>query len=234
MKILAIDTSSHGCSAAITDDHELLAEINLYKKETHSKHLMRIIHDIFGISGYSLAEMDGFAFSRGPGSFTGLRIGLSTIKGLAMATKKPVAGISSLDALALGVPYPECQICAIIDARKNEAFMARYSLFDGKLEKTMDECLVTPDKIYHGITGKTVFIGTGVQPYYETIRKMMGENALFVQDENHFVKARNVAVLSHKCFETNNFDDLSLFVPRYIRKSDAEINRITNAIKPLV
>ena len=100
MKILALDTATKTCSVALTDDGSLAAESTIIKNQTHTKHLMRLIHSVLEISGFGLSDMDGFAVTIGPGSFTGLRIGISTIKGLAQALGKPVVGISSLKALA--------------------------------------------------------------------------------------------------------------------------------------
>ena len=101
MKILALDTAAKSCSVAIVDKESVLAELTLCREQTHSKHLMEMINTTIELSGIIVSELDGFAVTRGPGSFTGLRIGISSIKGLAAATCKPLVGVSSLDALAM-------------------------------------------------------------------------------------------------------------------------------------
>jgi tRNA threonylcarbamoyl adenosine modification protein YeaZ len=106
MKILAIDTATKSCSVAVTDDGSLSAELTTLKNQTHSKHLMELIHSVLEIAGFGVGDLDGLAVTIGPGSFTGLRIGISTIKGLAHALDKPVVGISSLKALALCLLEP--------------------------------------------------------------------------------------------------------------------------------
>ena len=126
MKILAIDTATMSCSAAIVADGLLRAELNTVTNQTHSKHLMDMIHTVCDMSEIKIAEVDGFAVTIGPGSFTGLRIGISTIKGLAWSLNKPVVGVSSLDAIAWQCdlsPYP---ICSLLDARKHEVYYCLY------------------------------------------------------------------------------------------------------------
>jgi tRNA threonylcarbamoyladenosine biosynthesis protein TsaB len=224
MKILAVDTSTQGCSIAVTDGERLISELNFQKSETHSRHLMNLIDGLLGRCGLSLHSIDGFAVAAGPGSFTGLRIGLSTVKGLAMATAKPVSAVSSLDALVEGAPCIEgTHACALIDARKQEVFMARYRCIDGKFTKISEEGLATLDCICSDIDEKTLFVGTGVSPCREFIHRSLGDRAMFIQEEYNFIKARYVAALSREGFKktTRTSSDI---VPVYIRKSDAEIN----------
>ncbi|MBW2597806.1 MAG: tRNA (adenosine(37)-N6)-threonylcarbamoyltransferase complex dimerization subunit type 1 TsaB [Deltaproteobacteria bacterium] len=92
MKILAVDTATKSCSVAVVQEKSLLAEITTGRKQTHSKHLMEMINRVMGLSGLSLSELDGFAVTRGPGTFTGLRIGISSVKGLSAASGKPIVG----------------------------------------------------------------------------------------------------------------------------------------------
>ena len=225
MKILAIDTSGDGCSVAVAEPESLICEINIKRNETHSKHLMGIIHSILELSGMHMDDIDGFAVSRGPGSFTGLRIGLSTIKGLSCATGKPVVTVSSLDALAWAVPFLEGRVCAMIDARKKEVYTASYSIEHGRVNKITDEDLVPCHDICRDLIEPTVFIGTGVRPYRDVIVDRMGSMAQFTSENFNHVSARIIADLSFERFAGNDFDDNSMIVPRYIRRSDAEINR---------
>ena len=102
MKILAVDTATTSCSAAIVNDGLVSAELSTVNNQTHSKHLMNMIDTVCGMSGVKIADMNGFAVTVGPGSFTGLRIGISTVKGLARSLDKPVVGVSSLDAALPG------------------------------------------------------------------------------------------------------------------------------------
>ena len=107
MKILAVDTATKSCSVAIVDKDTLLAEVSITSKQTHSRHLMEMVNRAMGMSGLNISGLDGLAVTIGPGSFTGLRIGISSVKGLAMASGKPVVGISSLDVLAMQSNYSQ-------------------------------------------------------------------------------------------------------------------------------
>lgn len=225
MIILALDTSGLGCSVALTDNTELIADVNLRNNETHSKHLMGVIKATLRISGLEMDAIDLFAVSHGPGSFTGLRIGMSTIKGLSMATGKPIVGVSSLDALAYAVHYPACRLCAMVDARKDEVFTATYILESGTLKKTSEENLIGHGALCVDMHDQTVFFGSGAARYGDIITQRMGQNAIFAPEAFHHVYAKNVAILGYDAFENQKHENWSELAPCYIRKSDAEINK---------
>jgi len=130
MKILAIETSTMMGSVAVMDKTQLIAEYRLNIKGTHSERLVRIIDEVLKDSGLEFKDLDGYAVSIGPGSFTGLRIGITTVKGLAFVTRKPVAAIPTLDALACNIPFSQYQICPMLDARKKEVYTALYIISD--------------------------------------------------------------------------------------------------------
>lgn len=232
MRILAIDTTSHGCSVAVTENQHLVAELNFQKHETHSKHLMGIIDNILNISGMDIKDIDGFAVARGPGSFTGLRIGLSTIKGLAFVTGKPIVGVSSLDALALSVPWLGMPICTLLDARKNEVYMARYSREEGQLVTQKTACAAGQEMLCDDISEKTVFVGTGLNVFGRFIQNKLGDLAVLMPPSYQHIRARDVAELSFESFESGKTDETALIIPQYIRKSDAELNRLNTEDKP--
>jgi len=124
MRILAVDTATKSCSVAIVEKESIIAETTLFIEQTHSKHLMKMIDTALNLSGLTVSELDGFAVTRGPGSFTGLRIGISSIKGFAMASGKPVVGVSSLDSLAMQCCFSPYLVSPLLDARKGEVYYA--------------------------------------------------------------------------------------------------------------
>jgi tRNA threonylcarbamoyladenosine biosynthesis protein TsaB len=134
MRILAVDTSSNVASAAIVDDNKLVCECVLNNKLTHSQTLMPMIDEVFKKSELAPQDIDMFAVSSGPGSFTGLRIGVTTIKGLAHATDKPVCGVNTLEALAYNLPFCPYIIAPIMDARREQVYNAFYKWEDSKLK----------------------------------------------------------------------------------------------------
>jgi len=223
MKILAVDTATKSCSVAIVDKRSLLAEMTVMNEETHSKHLLEMICSVMKYSGLDLSDLNGFAVTRGPGSFTGLRIGISSVKGFAAAQGKPIAGVSSLDALARQVSFSPYLICSLIDARRDEVYLSRYRYKDGNLKKESKEKAVSPKDALDEINEPCIFVGSGAVLYRKAIKEKLGGYALFVQDHGNTIRASTVARLSMDRFENNETDDIETFVPNYIRKSDAQV-----------
>lgn len=223
MKILAVDTSSRSCSVAVVENNNLLAEIIKEDGETHSRHLMGMIKKVLELSGLVPFDIDCFAVTEGPGSFTGLRIGISSVKGLSAATGKPLTGISTLDALAVQVSPTPYLLCALIDARKGEVYSARYRYIDGFVEKLMKEEVFLPDKAADEIGEPCLFIGDGASRYRDMIEKKLGNLAYFLPPLFNVIRASTVAFMSLKKFENNDTVDAALFAPNYIRKSDVKL-----------
>ena len=224
MIILALDTSTLSCSSAIVENGVVRAELTTVNNQTHSKHLMNMIDAVCTMSGFEIPGIDGFAVTLGPGSFTGLRIGISTIKGLAWSLKKPVVGISSLEALAwqcAPVPY---LICPLLDARKHEVYACRYRYSAGELIKEGRELVISPVAAIDGIREPCVFIGSGAALYRKQIAQKLGELALFTGQTKDNIRASTIAELSVQRFSNHKTGDVASLVPQYIRKSDAELS----------
>jgi len=228
MKILAVDTATKSCSVAVIDKSSLLAEMTIVREHTHSKHLMEMINRVIGLSGLTLSELDGFAVTRGPGTFTGLRIGISSVKGLAVASEKPVVGVSSLDALAMQASFSPYLICPFVDARRGEVYFSRYRFINGYLKKQTEEQVFPPEKVVSDINEKCIFVGDGALLYQETLLKKIGESAVFAPSFQNTIRASTVAHLSMDRFENHDTEDVDIFIPHYIRRSDAELN-LTNS-----
>ncbi len=226
MIILALDTSGTGCSVAVTDGDALVSEVNLLKNQTHSKHVMVMIDDILRLSGMILADVDAFAVCRGPGSFTGLRIGISTIQGLVTATGKRAVSVSSLDALAYGAgALPGSYLCPMIDARKDEIFSAQYTRKCGTVIRTSGERLVGRGDLCMNLEDGSLLIGSGAFRYRDEILNRMGDKVTFAPESFHHVSAATVAQLARDAFSENQHEIFTDIFPSYIRKSDAEINQ---------
>jgi tRNA threonylcarbamoyladenosine biosynthesis protein TsaB len=231
MKILAVDTATSSCSVAVAVDGDLLAEITLSRNETHSKHLTGLIRQVIQVAGMTLDEIDGFAVTRGPGSFTGLRIGISTVKGLAAASGRPLVGISSLESLAQQACTGEHPVCSMIDARRGEVYVARYRNKNCVLWPEENEQALVPDQALRSMRGTCVFVGNGAVVYRRIIMDHMGKRAHFAPAIQHIIRAATVAQLAWPRFEAGDTDELERFVPTYLRKSDAELNRQKNMLK---
>ena len=230
MKILAVDTATKSCSVAVIDGESLLAESTVANNQTHARHLLQMIDAVIGQARLEISELDGFAVSNGPGSFTGLRIGIASIKGLAFSLNKPVVGVSSLKALAYQCKQKPYLICPVIDARKQEVYCCRYRSDNGELKQEGSERVAIPLEALGSIRESSIFIGSGAQLYQQFIIGELGQLAHFVSENEHTIQASAVAWLSLPRFKRQDTDDVHLLVPHYIRKSDAELS--IGRIKP--
>jgi len=223
MRVLALDTATETCAVALCDGDHLLHEILIDRRETHARHIMSLIDSVMGASSVKPADLDGLAVVRGPGSFTGLRIGIATAKGLALAWDKPLTGISSLQALATALDRCAHPICPWIDARRSEVYAARYRWQDAGLIPEMPECVGTPESLLQRIDGPTLFLGSGALRYRDLIQSRMGQNALFPFPWHHAIRAASVAQLGMDMLSAGLGEEPGRLTPHYIRQSDAEL-----------
>jgi len=224
MRILGIDTSTSCGGIGLIDGDTVVADDLLNLQTTHSERLLQSIDHVLRQGGCSIQDLDGWAVSLGPGSFTGLRIGVSSIKGLAFATGKPVAGVPTLDALASQVsptPYP---ICPILDARKGEVYTAFYR-YDEKdlLRQVSAYQAIRPEDLAKKVDRKTVFLGSGVKTCGELLQKIIPDLASFVPDPINLPHGSSIARLGLDRLRRNEALDVSTFTPIYVRASEAEL-----------
>jgi tRNA threonylcarbamoyladenosine biosynthesis protein TsaB len=224
MRILAVDTATRSCSVAVTENRTVLGEMTRVSDQTHSKHLLEMVDAVVRKAGLALSALDGFAVTRGPGSFTGLRIGISSVKGLAMAVNKPAVGISSLETLARQVTPASELICPLIDARKGELYTALYRFGTRGLTPLHAERVLAPDEALRGVRAPCIFVGSGAVLYRDVIIDKLGGAARFAPDEQDIIRASTVARLGLERFKNGDAGEIADLVPHYIRKSDAELN----------
>lgn len=222
MRILSIDTAATTGSVAVVAGETLLAEFTIARQETHSRRLMNMIEGALEMAGLGLTDMDGLAFTRGPGSFTGLRIGLSVIKGLAIVSGKPLVGVSSLEVLAHQAPDRSRLIFPMMDARNKEVYFAGYRFSEGIFRRVADEAAVSPEAAADAITEECQLIGDGAYRYKTLLEERLGSRAEFAPPDDGIPRALTVARLSVPRFETGQTDDVRSVVPVYLRKSYAQ------------
>jgi tRNA threonylcarbamoyladenosine biosynthesis protein TsaB len=229
MKILAIETSTMLGGIAIADDSGLIAEVRLNVKSTHSERLMTETDHLLKQSGLMISDIDVFAVATGPGSFTGLRIGLSTVKGFSYATGKPVISVPTLEAFAWNFPYCRYPVCAMLDARKKEVYTALFQ-WDGEgFARVIEEVSIKVKRILEDIrllaVGKIIFTGEGSLLYKDEIVSIMGEDAIFAPIDKMIPVPSNVAAIAMKKALRGEFSEPVSLVPFYLRRSEAEIKR---------
>jgi tRNA threonylcarbamoyladenosine biosynthesis protein TsaB len=224
MKILAIETSTMLGGVAVMGETEgLIAEVRLSVKSTHSERLMTEVDHALKQAGMKISEIDVFGISIGPGSFTGLRIGLSTVKGFSYATGKPIVSVPSLEALAWNFPYSAYPVCTMFDARKKEVYAAVFRWEHSGFGRMKAETSVKPYDLLKSLEGPVIYAGEGAQIYREAIIEIAGENALF--PKRHFMvpSPSNVACIGLGKALRGDFSEPVGLMPVYIRKAEAEI-----------
>ncbi len=225
--LLAIENSSLTGSVAVICPGTCLAETTLTSRQSHSRRLLAAIDRMVRHTGIGLEEMDGIAVSLGPGSFTGLRIGLATAKGLAMATGLPLVGIPTLEALAVQLALQPLPIRVVQDARKQEVFTALFAP-DGRggVERRSADEAMRPEQLAERITEPTTLVGDGTELYGDLFRQQCAGLAHFAPAELHHPRAAAVGLLALARLAANTTaPGPADCVPIYVRPSDAEQNR---------
>ncbi len=223
MKVLALETATMAGSIAIIDDNNLIGEVKINVKIAHSERLMSSVDWLLKSSRISIKDIDAFAVSIGPGSFTGLRIGLSTVKGLSYTTNKPIMPVPTLDAFARRLPFCQHLICPMLDARKNEVYAGLYKWADKRCKKIISETAIKPADFLKEINEPTVFIGDGAAAYKELIIERLQDKAVFAPLSKMSPSASSVAEIAVERLKEGITADPVTLTPFYIRKSEAEI-----------
>ncbi|WP_129600285.1 tRNA (adenosine(37)-N6)-threonylcarbamoyltransferase complex dimerization subunit type 1 TsaB [Anaerophilus nitritogenes] len=222
MKILSFDTSSMVATIALIEDEKLIGEYIINHKRTHSQKLMPMIDELLKSCEVKIEEIDKIAVAKGPGSFTGIRIGIATAKGLAHALDIPVVGISTLDGLAFNLYNSNGLICPILDARRSQVYTAIYKWDNLNLNRIEEPIAVSIQKLCEILLKRpepVIFLGDGVQSNKEYLLEVLKERAIFAPNSHNITKASSIGQLAMKSSEDENFYEL---VPTYLRKSEAE------------
>ncbi len=218
MKIFAIDTASTNASVAIIDDYKILAEFSVNSKNTHSQTIMPMCDEVLKKCNLTLDDIDVFSVCTGPGSFTGVRIGMSAVKTLCQALNKSIIGVTSLDSLSANYEgYKDTYICPVIDARGARVYNAVY--YNG--EKITEDRVIDIDELLCELSGKnTIFLGDGILAYKDKITAY--EEFSLAPSNFSMQKASSGAFSALKRAKNNDFDNLYSLTPVYLRKSQAE------------
>ncbi len=225
MKILAIDTSGANCSVAIIDEEKVICDFNLSIGTTHSETLLPMIDEVCRTSKIDLSEVDVLACGIGPGSFTGLRIGIATIKGFALAQNKPVIGIPTLDSLANNIATFDGLVCSVLDARNNNVYAGIFKHEDEKVvlqDDYITEDLDTLIEILRSKNEKIMFVGDGAVSFKQQFKAALNEKALFAPIHLNNQLSSSVAKAALIRAMNNDFDNADTLNPMYLRKSQAE------------
>lgn len=222
MKLLAVESATLSGGAAILDGDRLLGEITLNIAITHSERLLAAVDRLVVDCGLAPADLEGLAVSVGPGSFTGLRVGLATVKGLAMALDLPIAPVPTLDALAARLPFADAPVCPILDARKNEVYLSLYRWRGDRMWREREYLALPPELAVAELTAPVILLGDGIEacrPWLDG----QGDGIRITPVAQRLPTAATVAELGHALLAAGGGVGAEALVPLYLRPSEAEL-----------
>lgn len=228
MKILGLDSSGIVASVAIVEDDVLIAEYTVNYKKTHSQTLLPMLDEIAKMTELDLNSIDAIAVAAGPGSFTGLRIGSATAKGLGLALKKPLIAIPTVEGLAYNLYDIPGLICPIMDARRKQVYTGIYRFIDHQLKVVEDQMAVPMETVIEKLNqyGEAVtFLGDGVPVFHELIAEKMTVPYSFAPAHVNKQRAAAVAALGEIYYRQGKTETAMEHVPDYLRVSQAERER---------
>ena len=230
MKILGIDSSGLVASVAIVEDNELIGEYTLNYKKTHSQTLLPMLDELKQMLELDLSTIDAIAVAAGPGSFTGLRIGSATAKGLGLALDKPLIAVPTVDGMAYNLWGVKTNICPIMDARRNQTYTGLYCFDENqKFQTLVEQCAVDISEIIEKIntTGEAVtFLGDGVPVFQSVIEESVTVPYYFAPAGLNRQRASALALLAMEYFKEGKTVSAADFRPDYLRLSQAERERL--------
>ena len=225
MKILGIDTSSNASSVALIEDNKLICEYTVNTKTTHSQKLMPMIENMLSMSGFNIKEIDAIAICIGPGSFTGLRIGMATAKAISHVNNLPIIGVNSLEILAGNMNLCDKKICSILDAQRNQVYTGRYKFENGSIVEIQPVDVVEIENLLEEISkdnDEWILVGEAVYKYEDKIKEI--KNIDIPAPSHNVTKASSLCSIAMEKYNNNvdihNCYDIN---PMYIRKSQAEV-----------
>lgn len=228
MKILGLDSSGIVASVAITEDENLIAEYTVNYKKTHSQTLLPMLDELVRMTEIDLDSIDGIAVAAGPGSFTGLRIGSATAKGLGLALKKPLIEVPTVDALAYNLYDAQGMICPIMDARRNQVYTGIYRFEDHELVTVEAQMAIPMTELIEKLNDKgqpVIFLGDGVPVFKKLIEETLHVPFSFAPAHVNKQRAAAVAALGMRWFKAGKTVSAVEHVPEYLRVSQAERER---------
>lgn len=224
-KILAVDSSTMAGSVALCHGESLVAESLLNVRSTHSEKLLKQIDMLLADTGWQLQDIDLLVAVIGPGSFTGLRIGIATVKGLAQALEKPVVGISSLQMLAMNLPLSPVPICTFMDARKKEVYCQFFNWSAEGPVPLSEAQVLPPECLLAQLDGEVALVGDAVPLYRAQIEQSLATKALLPTASAHQPRASQAGWLAYRAFVRGQGMLTTDLLPTYIRPSDAEMSK---------
>lgn len=227
MRLLAIETATPAQSVALFEEDGLLAEISYEATAHRGGLLLPTVDRVLKKAGLAAKDLDAVAVSVGPGSFTGLRVGLATAKGLALGTGATLVGVPTLEVLAEGYPVPDVTICALLDAYRGEVFMAVFTRKGTRLERVSSDAVLAPEAVkavLAGVESPVHLIGNGAARYRERLEAMLGDRVCMTEAGLHAVPSAAAVGLVGLRQLAGGKRPAAVVEPIYLRRAEAEVN----------
>lgn len=236
MKLLALDSSSITASVSLIEEDKIISEFFINAGLTHSQTLAPMIQALLNTINISASEIDLFAITNGPGSFTGLRIGLATIKGMATVFNKPCIGVSSLLAAAYNCLNFNGIICVVMDARRNQLYNAIFRCQNKKLSRLTEDRVISIEDLKKELkefSENVELVGDGAVICYNYITVISNEKNINLSfKDRYYINASNVGILGMELYKKGEYLYASNINPKYLRLSQAERKLLENKLKP--
>ncbi len=224
MKILAFDSTATSASVAVTEDENIIGEFFINTKQTHSQTLLPMAEDLLNNTKIDVKDIDLFAVNTGPGSFTGVRIGVAAVKGLAMALNKPCVAVSTLDSMAYNLLDVDCTAVCVMDARCNQVYNANYQIKDGKVSKMCEDRALSIDELTAelcNISDRIILVGDGAKLCFDKMKEAI-PNIQLTSCQNRYQKASSAALVALELYNKGQTLTAQELMPYYLRLPQAE------------
>lgn len=224
MMVLSLDSATEAATCAVLNDGRLLGEITINNEKQHSVILMNVIDTLLKMLKLDISDIDGFVVSKGPGSFTGLRIGVSVIKGLSMGTGKPFVSVSTIEALAYNMAYTSGIVCPILDALRGNVYTCTYKYSKDNLVALSELEIISLEDLLIKLSSMeqpVCFLGDGVEKYKEMIISRL-PNSIFAPKNLNIARSSSLGEIGLEKLQQGECENLYTFAPIYLRKSQAE------------
>ena len=224
MKILAIDTSAGAGSVALAEDRRIIGEYFINTSLTHSRTLVPMIDNLLKNTSTDIKDIDAVAVNAGPGSFTGVRIGVAAAKGIAFPGDLPCISVSTLESMAYNLMYSDCTVCAVMDARCQQVYNAVFRISNNYAEILCDDRALSISKLTEelkNIDGKIILVGDGAELCYNSMKEEL-KNLSLAPQNLRFQKASSTALIAFEKYENNQITTSSELMPMYLRLPQAQ------------
>lgn len=226
MKILALDSTAEVCTVAVCEDKKLISEITVNTGNTHSETLLPAVEQALKLAELTINDIDLYACSVGPGSFTGVRIGVATIKGLAYGKNKPCVAVSTLQALAMNLSGVNGIICPVMNARRNQVYNALFSCENGKISRLCPDRAISISELDDELSSQSSTVYLCGDGHDITLKGAVKTTFGYTFERSRLQNAYSVALAALELYNLGKYVDDKTIAPVYLRPSQAERERL--------